>query len=99
MKRMDEMERVITLKSIRVSWFLIAMFLFGWGIKNYTDGLGQTLPMVLFTSQVAIVLISKYIFMIKADDMDSKGSLINLIIVALLLVLVGCLLYYFKIGF
>lgn len=99
MKKMDEMEKVITLKSIRVSWFLIAMFLFGWGIKNYIDGLGQTLPMELFTSQVVIVLISRYIYMIKADDKDSKGSLIKLSIVALLLVLVGCLLYYFKIGF
>ncbi|HEY5586584.1 MAG TPA: hypothetical protein VIK78_19095 [Ruminiclostridium sp.] len=99
MRKMDEMEKVITLKSIRVSWFLIAMFLFGWGIKNCIYGLGYTLPMVLFTSQVTIVLISKYIYMIKADDKDSKVSLIKSIIVALLLVLVGCLLYYFKIGF
>jgi hypothetical protein len=59
MRKMDEMEMVITLKSIRISWFLIAMFLFGWGIKNYIDGLGQTIPMILFTSQVLIVLISR----------------------------------------
>lgn len=99
MKRMDEMEKAITLKSIRVSWSLIAIFLLGWGIKNYIDGLGETLPMVLFTSQVLIVLISKYIYMIKADDKDSKGSILKFIILAIVLVLVGCLLYYFKIGY
>ncbi len=98
-KKMDEMEKVITLKSIRVSWLLIAAFLFGWGIKNYIEGLGETLPMSLFTSQVIIVLISRYIYMIKADDKDSMGSLIKIIIVALLIVLIGCILYYFKIGF
>jgi uncharacterized membrane-anchored protein len=99
MRKMDEMEKVITLKSIRISWFIIAMFLFGWGIKNYIDGLGQSLPMELFIFQVVIVLISKYIYMVKADDKDSKGSLIKIIIVALIVVLIGCLLYYFKIGF
>ncbi|MDO0826091.1 hypothetical protein [Desulfosporosinus nitroreducens] len=99
MKKMDEMEKAVTLKSIRVSWILIAMFLFGWGIKNYIDGFGQTLPMVLFTSQVVIVLVSKYIYMMKADDKDSKGNLIKSIIVTLFLVLVGCILYYIKIGF
>ena len=99
MKKMDEMEKEITLKSIRVSWFLIAMFLFGWGIKNYIDGLGETLPMILFTFQVVTVLISKYIYMIKADDKDSKSSLVKSILVTSLLVLAGCLLYHFKIGF
>ena len=99
MKKMDEMEKEITLKSIRVSWSLIAILLFGWGIKNYIDGLGQTLPMVLFTFQVVIVLISKYIYMIKVDDKGSKGSLVKSIIVVSLLVLAGCFLYYFKIGF
>ena len=99
---MDEMEKEITLKSIRVSWFLIGMFLLGWGIKNYIYGLGNTLPMVLFISQVTIALIAKYIYTIKANDKDSKdskSSLIKTIIIALLLVLVGYLLYYFKIGF
>lgn len=99
MKKMDEMEKVITLKSIRVSWSFVAVFLFGWGIKNYIDGLGETLPMVLFTSQVVIVLISKYIYMIKVDDKDSKASLIKLIVVTLLLILVGFIFYYFKSGF
>lgn len=99
MIKMDEMEKEFTLKSIRVSWFLTGIFLFGWGIKNYIYGLGNTLPMVLFTSQVTIALISKYIYMIKADDKESKNSLIKLIIIALLIILAGCLLYYFKIGF
>lgn len=99
MKKMDEMEKMITLKSIRISWFLVAMFLFGWGVKNYIDGLGETLPMVMFGFQVVIVIISRYIYMIKADDKESKGSLIKLIIVALLLIFIGCLLYYFKKGF
>jgi len=99
MIKMDEMEKELTLKSIRVSWFLTGIFLFGWGIKNYMYGLGNTLPMVLFTSQVTIVLISKYIYMIKADDKESKSSLIKIIIITLLLILVGFLLYYFKTGF
>ncbi len=99
MKKMDEMEKMITLKSIRISWSLIAIFLFGWGIKNYIDGLGQTLPMILFTAQVLIVLISRYIYMMKADDNDSRSSLIKVIRVALLLILVGFVLYYYKIGF
>lgn len=96
---MDEMEKMVTLKSIRVSWIFIAIFLFGWGIKNYIDGLGQTLPMVLFISQVVIVIISKYIYMIKLDDKNSKISLVKSIIVASLLVLAGYLIYYFKVGF
>ncbi len=99
MKKMDEMEKQITLKSIRVSWALIAIFLFGWGIKNYIDGLGQTLPMVLFTLQVVIFLISKYIYTIKVDDKGSKDNLVKSIIVVSFLVLAGCFLYYFKIGF
>jgi uncharacterized membrane-anchored protein len=99
MKKMDEMEKMITLKSIRISWFLVAMFLFGWGVKNYIDGLGETLPMVLFSSQVVIVLISRFIYMVKADDKESKSGLIKIIIVALLIILAGCLLYYFKKGF
>ena len=99
MKKMDEMEVLITLKSIRISWFLIAIFLLGWGIKNYINGFGQTLPMELFVSQVVIVLICKYIYMIKADDKVSKGNLIKSIIFALFLVLAGCFLYFFKIGF
>ncbi|AKA67849.1 hypothetical protein [Clostridium scatologenes] len=99
MKKMDEMEKVITLKSIRVSWSFVALFLFVWGIKNYIDGMGETLPMVLFTSQVLILLISKYIYMIKVDDKDSKASLIKLIVVTLFLILVGFILYYFKSGF
>lgn len=98
MKKMDEMEKVLTLKSIRVSWILVALFLFSWGIKNYFDGLGQTLPMMLFTAQVLIVIISKYIYMIKADDKDSKGSLIKLVIVALLIVATGFAFFNLKIG-
>jgi hypothetical protein len=97
--KMDEMERVITLKSIRVSWIFIAMFLLGWGLKNYINGLGQTLPMVLFISQVVIVIISKYIYMIKVDDKESKGNLVKLVIIISILILAGYLLYYFKVGF
>lgn len=98
MKKMDEMERMLTLKSIRVSWILVAIFLLGWGIKNYFNGLGQTLPMMLFIAQVLAVIISKYIYMIKADDKDSKGSLIKIVVVTLLIVATGFTFYYFKIS-
>lgn len=99
MKKMDEMEKATTLKSIRVSWIFIAMFLLGWGIKNYIDGFGQTLPMILFISQVVIVIISKFIYMMEVGDKNGKGGLVKVIIIASFLVLAGCILYYFKVGF
>ena len=99
MKKMDEMEKATTLKSIRVSWIFIAMFLLGWGIKNYIDGFGQTLPMILFISQVVIVIISKFIYTMEVGDKNGKGGLVKVIIIASFLVLAGCILYYFKVGF
>lgn len=36
-RKMDEMEREISLKSVRVAWFYTVIFLFVWGIYQYLN--------------------------------------------------------------
>lgn len=95
MRKMDEMEKMITLKSIRFSWIFTGGFLLVWGIFNYINGQGQTLPMVLFTLQIVVVLISQRILAMKADDNESKRHLIIMIFFSIVLIVIGGLLLYF----
>ena len=95
MKKMDEMEKMLTLKSIRVSWIFTGGFLLVWGIHNYINGQGQTLPMVLFTLQIVVALISQRILAMKTGDNESKRYLITMILFTIVLIVIGGLLLYF----
>lgn len=95
MRKMDEMEKIITLKSIRYSWIFTGGFLLIWGILNYINGHGQTLPIVLFTLQIVVVLILQRILAIKADDDQSKRQLITMILFSIVIIVFGVLLIYF----
>ncbi|WNF36809.1 hypothetical protein RJD24_20835 [Bacillaceae bacterium IKA-2] len=95
MKKMDEMEKSLTLKSIRVSWIFTGGFLLVWGILNYINGQGQTLPMVLFTMQIVVALISQRILAMKTGDNESKRYLIAMILFTIVLFVIGGLLLYF----
>jgi len=95
MRKMDEMEKLLTLKSIRVSWLFTVVFLLVWGIINYINGLGQTLPMVLFMLQIVVVLISQRILAMKTDDTISGIYLIAIILFTIALIVIGGLLLIF----
>jgi formate hydrogenlyase subunit 4 len=95
MRKMDEMEKSLTLKSIRVSWVFTVVFLLVWGIINYINGLGQTLPMVLFMLQIIVVLISQRILAMKTGDTVSRMYLITTILFTIAIIVIGGLLLIF----
>lgn len=95
MKKMDEMEKSLTLKSIRVSWVFTVVFLLVWGIINYINGQGQTLPMVLFMLQIIVVLTSQRILAMKTGDAVSGIYLITTILFTIVLIGTGGLLLFF----
>ena len=95
MKKMDEMEKELTLKSIRVSWLFTGVFLLAWGILNYINGQGQTLPMVLFTLQIVVALISQRVLFMKTGDNESKRYLVKMILFTIVITVIGGLLLYF----
>lgn len=62
MKKMDEMEMSISLKSIRSAWFYTVVFLFIWMSYDFYKTRETVLPSFLLISQNIVLLASKLYF-------------------------------------
>ncbi len=62
MKKMDEMEMSISLKSIRSAWFYTVVFLFIWMSYDFYKTRETGLPSFLLISQNIVLLASKLYF-------------------------------------
>lgn len=94
MKKMDEMELTATLKAMRFGWIIVAFFLVAWGGFNYYEGLGMTLPMILFILQVNITMIIRSIYLAKMDDKSQLSLLLIISILLIVIILVGIILFF-----
>ncbi|HGG0416127.1 TPA: hypothetical protein ACJFE8_000878 [Clostridium sporogenes] len=61
MRKMDEMEMYISLKSIKIAWFYTIVFLFIWLVYEHITTSKFGLPFVLFITQNVILIISQLI--------------------------------------
>lgn len=58
MKKVDEMEAAITLKSIKISWIYTSAFLVIWCIYQYVKHSELGVPFILFLTQNIVMYIS-----------------------------------------
>lgn len=61
MRKMDEMEMYISLKSIKIAWFYTIVFLFIWLVYEYITTSKFGLPFFLFITQNVILIICQLI--------------------------------------
>ncbi|EDU38687.1 hypothetical protein [Clostridium sporogenes] len=61
MRKMDEMEMYISLKSIKIAWLYTIVFLFIWLVYDYITTSKFGLPFFLFTTQNVILIICQLI--------------------------------------
>ncbi|AVP61744.1 hypothetical protein C7M79_14030 [Clostridium botulinum] len=61
MRKMDEMEMYISLKSIKIAWLYTIVFLFIWLVYEYITTSKFGLPFFLFTTQNVILIICQLI--------------------------------------
>lgn len=61
MRKMDEMEMYISLKSIKIAWFYTIVFLFIWLVYEYIKTSKFGLPFFLFITQNIIFMICQLI--------------------------------------
>ncbi|MEN2256304.1 hypothetical protein AAIB48_00410 (plasmid) [Paraclostridium benzoelyticum] len=61
-RKMDEMEKEISLKSIKASWFYTVIFLFIWSIYQYLNSSEWGIPFFLFITQNLVLLATQFIF-------------------------------------
>jgi hypothetical protein len=71
MRKMDEMEMSISLKSIKWAWFYSVGFLFIWSIYDFRKTGTSGLPSMLLISQ-NIILLGTQIFLKWKMDRDEK---------------------------
>lgn len=72
MRKMDEMEMYISLKSIKISWFYTVTFLFIWGLHDYITKSKYELPFFLFITQNVILLVCQLILKHRMVGKDEK---------------------------
>lgn len=61
-RKMDEMEREISLKSVRIAWFYTVIFLFVWGIYQYLNTSKWGVPFFLLITQNLVLLATQFTF-------------------------------------
>lgn len=61
MKKMDEMERYISFKSIKIAWAYTIVFLFAWVIYDYIATGKSGLAFFLFITQNLVLMLSQFI--------------------------------------
>ena len=62
MRKMDEMELMITHKAIKLAWFYAVTFLFVWTMVEYIKTGRFGWPFILLVSQNIVFLLSQQIF-------------------------------------
>ncbi len=62
MKKMDEMEMSISLKSIKWAWFYTVLFLFGWTVYDYIlqNTFNNPAFFLLITQNIIYLAINQY---------------------------------------
>jgi FtsH-binding integral membrane protein len=61
MKKADEMEMQISLKSVRIAWAYSVLFLLVWAIYDFYQTQRLGLPFFLLCSQNAVLILSQMI--------------------------------------
>lgn len=61
-RKMDEMEREISLKSIKIAWFYTVMFLFALATYEYLNSSEWGVPFFLLITQNLVLLSAQFIF-------------------------------------
>lgn len=61
LKKMDEMEMQISLKSTQMSWFYTVIFLFIWSVYDYATKSQNGLPFFLLITENIIFLGTQFI--------------------------------------
>lgn len=61
-RKMDEMEREISLKSVKFAWFYTVIFLFVWSIYQYLNSSEFGVPFFLLITQNLVLLATQFIF-------------------------------------
>jgi ABC-type xylose transport system permease subunit len=61
LKKMDEMEMQISLKSIQASWFYTVIFLFIWSVYDYFTKSHNGLPCFLLITENLVFLGTQFI--------------------------------------
>ncbi|WP_125152461.1 hypothetical protein [Clostridium rectalis] len=72
MRKMDEMEMYISLKSIKIAWFYTIAFLFIWLVYEHVTKSKFGLPFFLFITQNVILIISQFIIKHRMVDNNEK---------------------------
>lgn len=61
-RKMDEMEKEISIKSVRIAWFYTVIFLFIWSTYQYLNTSEWGVPFFLLTTQNIVLLATQFIF-------------------------------------
>ncbi|MBE6064433.1 hypothetical protein [Clostridium cochlearium] len=72
MRKMDEMEMYISLKSIKIAWFYTIVFLFIWSVYEYITTSKFGLSFFLFITQNLILTVSQFILKHKMGGKNEK---------------------------
>lgn len=67
-RKMDEMEQFIGLKSLKITYIFIVVFLFIWIIIDNINKRDSSIPLFLLISQNLVLIASQIYFKKKMDD-------------------------------
>lgn len=96
MRKMDEMEMAISLRSIRWAYLFTVLALLAWGIRDFICQGKITMPIYLLIFQNLVYYFSTNISKIKAGDEEGKKTLIgSVLLLTAFLVMFGVLLLLF----
>ena len=96
MRKMDEMELAISLRSIRWAYLFTVLALFGWGLRDFIVQGTITAPFYLLIFQNLVYYLASQIAKMKAGDAEGKKSiLLFALLTVLFLAGFSALLFFF----
>ena len=94
MRKMDEMEKNITLQAIKWSWFFTVLFLFVWQMYDWIVGNKVGIQGILFIGQFLVFFIIQQLLKNKVGDKQGKSNLIFFFVSAAVFLVVGCIAFF-----
>lgn len=92
---MDEMERHIALKSMRISYLFTLIALAVWGIADILSGRGMVIQLYLLIAQNLVHFICTQIFRKQVGDDGWKQSVTDIAVTVLIIIAVALIIPIF----
>lgn len=94
MKKMDEMEKSLTLQAVKWSWFFTVVSLFIWQTYDFITGKELGIQGLILIGEFFTYFVIKQLLKNKVGDKEGKLNLMFAFVLVIILIAIGLVAYF-----